>query len=232
MSESKFYKDGPICFRQHDPLRYKSTGQCYHCMRQRYAENKDKHLESMRKNYFELGGREARQQRDIQNKEKLKQQQSDWRKQNPDMVRAQKRATYARHSSKIIEKCKQYRSTEAGRRARKTEAANAANKHPWLKSMRAMLRDSIRRGGTSKTGRTEDKLGYSYDKFSKRIEMNFQAGMSWENYGEWHIDHTKPVARFIEQGITDPKLINCLSNLRPMWASENIKKGAKWQGMK
>ncbi len=232
MDKDKFYVDGPICFRKHEPLRYKSTGQCYHCMRQRYQENKDAHRESMRRNYFEMGGREVRQERDKSNRPKLREQKKQWSKLNEEKVRKHRRDSYYRNRDKALASCKAYRSTEAGRLSRKSEAANAAKKYPWLKSMRAMLRDSIRRGGMSKTGRTEEKLGYSYDKFNQRIEMNFQPGMSWENYGKWHIDHTKPVARFIEQGITDIKLINCLSNLRPMWATENIKKGAKWQSTK
>lgn len=48
--------------------------------------------------------------------------------------------------------------------------------------------------------------------------------MTWENWGEWHIDHIKPVAQFIREGITCPKQINALSNLRPLWAHDNLSK--------
>ncbi|AVH85447.1 hypothetical protein Rostov1_00057 [Vibrio phage Rostov-1] len=51
--------------------------------------------------------------------------------------------------------------------------------------------------------------------------------MSWDNWGEWHIDHIKPVAQFKREGITDPKIINALSNLQPLWAEENLKKSDK-----
>jgi hypothetical protein len=53
----------------------------------------------------------------------------------------------------------------------------------------------------------------------------FRDGMSWENYGEWHIDHIMPINHFIKSGITDPAIVNALENLQPLWAYENLSKG-------
>ena len=85
------------------------------------------------------------------------------------------------------------------------------------------------KGGRSKA---EELCGYTIEQLKKRIEFNFKDGMNWENRGEWHIDHKKPVARFIAQGITDPAIINALSNLQPLWASDNQSKGAKFSETK
>ena len=52
--------------------------------------------------------------------------------------------------------------------------------------------------------------------------------MSFANYGTWHIDHIKPIVQFAREGITDPKIINALSNLQPLWAEENLRKNAKY----
>lgn len=232
MDESKFYKDGPLCFRGHGPLRYKSTGQCYYCMRQRYQDNKEKHREEMRRNYFELGGREARKERDKANREKIRQQKAEWRRNNPEKVKAQKRETYLRNKESISEKIKQYRKSDAGKKSRMNERANAREKAPWVIAMRSCFNTMIRRRGMAKNGKTEELLGYSFDQFKKRIEFNFQPGMTWENHGEWHVDHTKPVSRFVNQGCTNVRMINCLSNLRPLWAADNIKKGDTWHGTK
>lgn len=60
----------------------------------------------------------------------------------------------------------------------------------------------------------------------KRIEKE---GMSWENYGEWHIDHIVPCSSF---DLTDPKQQeDCFNfkNLQPLWGWENSKKGSKIQ---
>ena len=71
-------------------------------------------------------------------------------------------------------------------------------------------------------------VGYGHKDLIKRIEFQFKPGMNWSNYGKWHIDHKKPIARFIEQGVFDPKIINALSNLQPLWAFDNISKGSKF----
>lgn len=57
------------------------------------------------------------------------------------------------------------------------------------------------------------------------LERQFTPGMSWTNYGDWHIDHIKPLASF---DLTDrvQLLVAChFTNLQPLWAEENLKKG-------
>jgi hypothetical protein len=56
----------------------------------------------------------------------------------------------------------------------------------------------------------------------------FTIGMSWNNYGEWHIDHIKPVISFKKE--TPIKIICALSNLRPMWATTRIIDGILYEG--
>jgi len=41
--------------------------------------------------------------------------------------------------------------------------------------------------------------------------------MSWDNYGEWHVDHIKPLISFDKN--THPSIVNALSNLQPLWAT-------------
>ena len=65
-------------------------------------------------------------------------------------------------------------------------------------------------------------MGYSANELRKHIADKFEEGMSWGNYGAWHIDHIKGRLEYIREGETNPKIINALSNLRPLWASENI----------
>jgi hypothetical protein len=63
------------------------------------------------------------------------------------------------------------------------------------------------------------------------LEIQFQPGMTWENYGAgWHIDHIRPCASF---DLTDPKqqrLCFHWTNLQPLWAAENLHKGDRWDG--
>lgn len=73
----------------------------------------------------------------------------------------------------------------------------------------------------------EGLVGYSLNDLMKHLEKQFTDGMTWENYGQWHIDHRIPVSAFNYENINDLDFKRCwsLRNLRPMWAIENIRKG-------
>ena len=52
--------------------------------------------------------------------------------------------------------------------------------------------------------------------------------MSWENHGEWHLDHIKPLSSFDPQ---DPEQVMASShytNFQPLWAEDNLKKADKY----
>ena len=59
------------------------------------------------------------------------------------------------------------------------------------------------------------------------IESLLQPGMTWDNYGEWHVDHKHPVSAFLRAGISDPAIINALANMQPLWKADNQRKHAK-----
>lgn len=78
-----------------------------------------------------------------------------------------------------------------------------------------------------KAGRSwESIVGYSLAELVAHLERQFLSGMSWENYGEWHIDHIRPIASFSYISDADPAFRDCwaLPNLRPLWALENMSK--------
>ena len=72
-------------------------------------------------------------------------------------------------------------------------------------------------------------FGYSVAELSKHLERQFTKGMSWENMGEWHIDHIVPLSSFTITGPDDPELRRAwaLPNLRPLWAAENLHKSSR-----
>jgi hypothetical protein len=85
------------------------------------------------------------------------------------------------------------------------------------------IRDSFRR----KNGRHWELLvGFTLDELKTHLESQFHDGMSWDNMGQWHIDHLLPVSMFKFESETDPEFQMCwdLSNLRPLWAADNIRK--------
>jgi hypothetical protein len=70
-------------------------------------------------------------------------------------------------------------------------------------------------------------MGFTREEFKVHIETQFEPWMTWANHGKWHVDHIVPVAHYISQGVTDPLVINALSNLRPLSAAENLRKSWK-----
>jgi len=94
--------------------------------------------------------------------------------------------------------------------------------------LRVFLGGCIRNLITGKGRATSESLvGYSTVELKQHLEKQFVKGMSWENYGEWHIDHIVPLSHFIKNGIDDPAIVNALTNLRPIWAKDNMAKSSK-----
>ena len=79
-----------------------------------------------------------------------------------------------------------------------------------------------------------DMVGYTPEEFIESIESKFLDGMTWDNYGEWHIDHIKPLTlfHFAINGEIDYEEIKksmSLDNLQPLWAHDNLSKGARYE---
>lgn len=85
--------------------------------------------------------------------------------------------------------------------------------------------NSIRRSLNGlKAGRSwEDLVGYTVYDLYNHITKLLGPGMTWKNYGSWHIDHIIPKSKFGD----DIKSMWAINNLQPLWAEDNIKKGNK-----
>lgn len=79
-------------------------------------------------------------------------------------------------------------------------------------------------------------VGYSPKDLRQHLESQFLDGMSWDNYGlhGWHIDHIRPLCSFAffekdgSINITEVQKALSLDNLQPLWAKDNLRKGAKF----
>lgn len=76
-----------------------------------------------------------------------------------------------------------------------------------------------------KQGSTIELLGCSFEDFTSYIASQFTEGMTLENYGEWHLDHIVPLATAITR--EDIVRLNHYTNFQPLWAKDNLSKGAK-----
>ena len=181
----------------------------------------------------------------LNNSERLKEYSKSWKLNNQDRVKAHAKSwaskIQGRHAEiwkkrkeenpqKLIEKRRNYY-----RKNKEIENSRANN---YMKTRRRIvpifrLRCSIRsristvlkRQGIGKSSSTAEILGCNWDTLRLHIESLFLPGMTWENRDLWHIDHKIPLssASSSEEVIR----LNHYTNLQPLWAEDNLKKGAK-----
>jgi len=94
-------------------------------------------------------------------------------------------------------------------------------------SISANLRQKLR--GVKCGKKWQSLVGFSVDELKRHLERQFLPGMSWDNYGEWHVDHIIPIAAFNYKTPDDIDFKKCwtLKNLQPLWRKENLSKGSK-----
>ena len=91
--------------------------------------------------------------------------------------------------------------------------------------MRNIIGSSFRRRNLRKNNKTELILGCSFEDFKKHIESKFEVGMTFDNYGEWEIDHIIPLAT--AHTTEDVEKLCHYSNLQPLWSKDNRLKSDK-----
>ena len=96
-----------------------------------------------------------------------------------------------------------------------------------VKTLRTRLGSALKNQNAIKSDKTMELVGCTIPFLRGYLEAKFKDGMTWENHGEWHIDHIKPCASF--NLLNEEEQYECFhyKNLQPLWASENLSKGDK-----
>lgn len=169
-----------------------------------------------------------------QNKEVYKTRANKVYELKKEEIKQKRRQDYQKNRETIIERVKKYRSNNLQKVAnskslyyyRVTKVRLA--KEPNLKikfTLRKRVWEAIKRGKTKKSSPTLELLGCDIQTVRHHLEQQFVDGMSWDNYGKWHIDHIIPIASFDLTKPEQQKLAFNYKNLQPLWALENLKKG-------
>lgn len=202
---------------------------CKSCGKKFYNENADK-LRAKTKEYYwknpEKSKANTRQFRESnlekvktymtvyrkEKKEEIKQASKAWRAANVEKVRASKRESYHRNKDQILTRLSE-------KRKQPKQGLHHRISQGILKSLKQ------KKSGLS----WESIVGYTAEMLMRHLEKQFLPGMSWANFGDWHVDHKVPVAAFNFAGPYDIDFKRCwdLKNLRPLWAKDNISKGKK-----
>lgn len=186
-------------------------------------------------------------------KTKRKAQQKRWIARNQDAKNRHGKTYYDKHKVKLIAKnvaLKRQKKIENGWSLRKpqTKEESKARVKKWcfdnrerlnakLRARRASdpsfkiscnlrkrLSALLRLASTKKTSQTLALLGCPLPSFMFYLESKFEVGMTWANYGEWHIDHIMPCAIFDLTQLDHQKRCFHFSNMQPLWAGDNRRK--------
>jgi len=169
-----------------------------------------------------IGGREVATKKYFskpETKERLKKNHKNWAEKNKE------------HLSKYI---KEYRENNVDKikQIKRDYERNRKARDPLYKlisNFRTAIYQVLKESNVEKNKHYFDILQYTPEQLISHLENKFTDKMSWDNYGDWHVDHKLPITHYNIQEMGDSEFMKCwsLDNLQPMWGVDNIKKSNK-----
>lgn len=157
-----------------------------------------------------------------------------YREKNKERLYNNHKEWYEENKDKWNEYIKEYRENnkdkirKVKRNYEKTRKANDPI-YKLINNFRTAIYQVLKENQVQKNGHYFEILKYSPENLIEHLENKFKDGMTWDNYGKWHVDHIKPISSFNIQEIGDDSFMSCwsLENLQPLWGEENIRKSNK-----
>jgi len=190
-------------------MPYKDKEKQLQYFKDRYVRLKDKLSDKARLYY-------------LKNKEKIKERNKNnyWDNREEKILKVRK--YYSKNKKKIAKKVFLYYHRITKKRLENDPAFRIKFR------LRKRMWYAIKLCKTSKCEKTLELLGCKdINEVKKYLEKKFKKGMSWDNYGKWHIDHIKPLSSFNLSDPKEQKIAFHYKNLQPLWAKENLQKGGK-----
>jgi len=153
----------------------------------------------------------------INNSKEVIKKTKKYQKDNKEKCSKRASLNYQKNKDRVLKRTKEYTSNK-----RKTD-------HVFKLSMsvRGRISSFLRSKSISKNKKTSSIIGCSFQELAIHIEKQFLKGMTWKMVmsGEIHIDHIVPLASAKTE--EDVISLNHFTNLRPLFASDNLKKSSK-----
>ena len=204
------------------PRKDKKKGKGYY--KQYYLDNKEYFRQYNLDNKEKI--KKCKKQYYLDNQEKIKEERKQYYLDNKEKIKQYKKQYYLDNQKKI--KKWKLNNKEKIRKTRREYEKNRLKTDPIFKiiryqrrRMRAVLK------GEFKCKSTIELLGCSAEYCWNHLEQQFKPGMTRDNYGLWHVDHILPCVSFDLSNPKQQKKCFHYTNLQPLWAVDNMKKGAK-----
>jgi hypothetical protein len=208
-----------ICEVCREDANRSRTGKCRRCYQAAYRKANANQIKAYRRKYYEA------------NRDKERAQTASYREANPELIKTWSKSYWEANKKELVAKQKAYEKANPEKRRaikRKVNAKRRSTAEGSLNHrMSAKINKALSRG---KEGRSwKDLVDFTLDQLKSHLESQFTDGMSWENMGDWHIDHKIPLAAFSFESADCPEFKRAwaLDNLQPLWAIDNIRKNDK-----
>ena len=157
-----------------------------------------------------------------------------YREKNKEKLSIKHRLWYEDNKDKWNTYIKEYRENNVDkiRQINRDYERNRKATDPLYKlisNFRTAIYQVLKESNVDKNKHYFDILQYTPEQLITHLESQFKDTMSWDNYGEWHVDHKLPITHFNIVEMGDDEFMKCwaLGNLQPMWGIENIRKSNK-----
>tara|TARA_B110000967_G_scaffold95356_1_gene97974 strand:+ start:116 stop:781 length:666 start_codon:yes stop_codon:yes gene_type:complete len=182
---------------------------CFKKYLKEYRKSNKEKIKEQKKEYYQANNERSKEYYQA-NKERSKELGKEWRQANKEYYKEWRQANK--------EKIKEYQNER-----RKVDPL-----FKMTQNLRSRTYQAFKNKGYSKNTKTKEMLGVDWEVCKAHIERQFTKGMTWRNYGDWHIDHIIPLG----SANTEDRLKKLChySNLQPLWAVDNIIKSAKIDG--
>jgi hypothetical protein len=155
-------------------------------------------------------------------KEKQKEYMTEYQQANKDHLRTMKKLQIANnpeYAASLRRSKQEWRDKNKGYNNEYNKARKAID--PVFK-LRMYLRTRFYQAvKNNKRDSALKLLGCTLEDFKVFIAAKFIDGMSWDNYGEWELDHIKPLALFNLIIIEEQIKAFHYSNFQPLWKADN-----------
>lgn len=165
-------------------------------------------------------------ERYVENPEVFSERIRRYKEGNPERYAELRRVADKRRRERDIETAREKKRAHARKRASRIDVVLG-------NTIRSALHFHLRRNKAKKMRQSKLITGWTIPELMTHLEVLFEDGMSFANYGDWHIDHIIPVSAVKFTDENDPifRMIWALPNLAPLWAKDNLSKtsNVKWQ---
>ena len=153
-----------------------------------------------------------------ENKEKYKETVNKWKQKNIEKIREQYRKNAKKYRLNNKEKIRN-RKNEYEKNKMQNDLCYR-NK----KLARKRINNALRSKNTKPNQRTECLIGCSIQEYILYLESKFKDGMTWDNQGQWEIDHIIPCCAFDLTKESEQKKCFHYTNIQPLWKNEHKEK--------